>query len=104
MPRKATPKPEVSADAAAPEKKPARRKAPAATHKPATPRKPRAMKATSYASAPFDADSHRQAIERQAYFNWIERGCVHGDPAADWLRAEEEVRQRYLRSTASTRP
>lgn len=104
MPRKAITKSELSSDAPAPEKKPARAKSPAAKHKTAAPRKPRAVKSPAYTPQPFDPAEHRQEIELQAYFYWIERGCAPGDPQADWMRAEDEVRQRYLRSTASTRP
>jgi len=85
------------------EKKSARANAPAAKHKTSTPRMARAA-AASVAQASACSDPPFEEIERQAYFYWVDRGFSPGDPTADWLRAEEEVRQRYLRNTASTRP
>ena len=88
MPRKTSPKPETPT-----EKKPARSNALPVKHKMA-----RVAAAGQAFSLPYEE------IERQAYFYWVDRNYEPGDPTADWLRAEEEVRQRYLRSTASTRP
>jgi hypothetical protein len=39
-------------------------------------------------------------ISRLAYSYWVERGCTPGDPLADWLRAESEVRTRRVLSAA----
>jgi gamma-glutamyl:cysteine ligase YbdK (ATP-grasp superfamily) len=34
-----------------------------------------------------------EAIAKQAYFYWVERGYQGGSPAADWVRAEQELKQ-----------
>ena len=103
MPRKATPKPEVPAEAKAPAKKAARPKAPAAAHKTAAKKTP-ARTEPAVPVIEFQIEAHRAEIERQAYFYWVERGYAPGNPSEDWVRAEAEIRQRYLRKTASTRP
>ena len=36
----------------------------------------------------------REEIARVAYSLWEARGCQHGNPDEDWLRAEEQLRQR----------
>jgi hypothetical protein len=36
----------------------------------------------------------QEAIARLAYFYWEERGCPNDSPDEDWLRAEEELRNR----------
>jgi len=33
----------------------------------------------------------RQQIQEKAYFNWINRGRVHGDDTNDWLEAEQQM-------------
>ena len=97
MPRKTAPRVEVPAEV-----KPVPAKSQAARHKPTASRPVRpAVKQT--AKEPATELPHGE-IQRLAYNYWLERGCTPGDPTADWLRAEAEVRQRYLRNTASTRP
>jgi hypothetical protein len=44
-------------------------------------------------AAPVAADP-REEIARIAYSYWQARGCVGGDPLEDWVRAENEYRQR----------
>ena len=41
------------------------------------------------------AESFRAAVARVAYLYWEARGCQGGSPAADWLRAEQELRAAY---------
>jgi len=38
----------------------------------------------------------REEIARLAYSLWEARGCQGGSPDEDWLRAEQELRQRAL--------
>ena len=40
-------------------------------------------------------------IQERAYFIYLARGGVSGDPAADWLRAERELREEF-RTSART--
>ena len=71
-----------------------------------TPKKPSARKKTSASAAAVkEIAPKRQAgakvtaisvshedIARLAHQYWIERGHQHGNDAADWLRAEQELR------------
>jgi Protein of unknown function (DUF2934) len=41
-----------------------------------------------------------EAIAEQAYLYWEARGCQGGDPASDWARAEEELKQRVMTASA----
>ena len=41
-----------------------------------------------------DGDEVEIRIRRRAYEIYLERGGVRGDPLADWIRAEREVRSR----------
>jgi hypothetical protein len=41
----------------------------------------------------------REEIARLAYSLWEARGCQGGNPDEDWLRAEEQLRQRALTTT-----
>jgi hypothetical protein len=38
-----------------------------------------------------DETAIQQKIRERAYFNWINRGCVHGDELNDWMDAEQQV-------------
>lgn len=67
---------------------------PAATHK-APARKVAVRKPVAAAAPEFDIEMHRAEIEREAYFQWINRGGGHGSDAQDWLRAVEIVKARY---------
>lgn len=40
------------------------------------------------------ADAFHAEVTRVAYGYWVSRGYAAGDPVADWLRAEAEVRAR----------
>ena len=40
------------------------------------------------------SNEQREQIEKLAYQLWEQRGRPLGSPGEDWLRAEEEVRQR----------
>ncbi len=33
----------------------------------------------------------REAIEQEAYFHWLERGCPEGDALTDWVEAERKL-------------
>jgi hypothetical protein len=57
--------------------------------------KPRAAKVAKPVVV-FDSREHRAEIERRAFFNWLERGGAHGHAAEDWIRAEMEVRDRWV--------
>lgn len=84
--RKAAPGTEPGA-----EKLSAKTTSPAATHK-APARKP-AVEETLEPPA-FDTALHHQEISREAYFNWLRRGCPHGSAQEDWLAAVALVRAR----------
>ncbi len=55
--------------------------------------KPKAVKVTAVAAAPV-IEITQEAIAIQAYYYWEARGRQGGDAAADWARAEEELRRR----------
>jgi len=78
--------------------KPAVASTPAATHK-APSRKPlvQAVPETlaAAAGASFDSAHHHEEISREAYFNWLRRGCPHGSAHVDWHAAIEVVYARY---------
>jgi hypothetical protein len=38
-------------------------------------------------------------IQERAYYNYLARGGVDGDPASDWLRAERELREEFGRAS-----
>jgi hypothetical protein len=42
----------------------------------------------------------KEAISEQAYLYWEARGCQGGDPVSDWVRAEEELKQRTTAAQA----
>jgi hypothetical protein len=48
------------------------------------------------------AESRRQMIEEAAYFRAEKRGFTSGDPANDWLIAEEEIDQLLAARAAPT--
>lgn len=78
-------------ETAASEVKPAAKtRSAAATHK--TPVRRTANKAAP--AVGIDVEAHRAEIEREAYFNWVNRGGAHGQDTTDWLRAVETVRAR----------
>jgi hypothetical protein len=73
----------TAAESAAP--KAVRTRSAAATHK---------ARATPAAPA-LRPELFQEEIARQAYAYWLERGGAHGHHHEDWLRAEQEVKQRY---------
>jgi hypothetical protein len=34
----------------------------------------------------------QEELEMAAYYKWLERGCPHGDPMADWIEAEKHLK------------
>lgn len=44
------------------------------------------------------AEEFHAEVTRVAYGYWVSRGYAPGDPVADWLRAEAEVRARLSRA------
>ena len=46
----------------------------------------------------------RREIEQRAYFIYLQRGGNGGDPVADWLRAERELREELQARHRSSRP
>jgi len=90
----------TSAAAAAGTEKPAKASSPAATHKAPTRKSivhdiPETHAAV--AGAAFDSGNHHEEISREAYFNWLRRGCPDGTAHEDWEVAVESVRTRYAR-------
>jgi hypothetical protein len=53
--------------------------------------------ASSELAAPAANGDSREEIARIAYGYWVARGYVAGDPLEDWVRAENEYRQRLGR-------
>ncbi len=45
----------------------------------------------------------RREIEQRAYFIYLQRGGTGGDPVADWLRAERELREEFQNRQRSSR-
>ena len=45
----------------------------------------------------YDAAAHQKEIAQVAYRMWLERADRPGSPEDDWLKAETEVRARYVR-------
>jgi hypothetical protein len=75
---------------------PSRRKSgsrPRAKHSPTT-----GETSTQSSAAVTAFEPSREEIAELAYLYWEARGCLHGSPEEDWLRAEQELR---LRSTAA---
>ncbi|MEX2261386.1 MAG: DUF2934 domain-containing protein [Bryobacteraceae bacterium] len=44
---------------------------------------------------PVPEEIDREAVANLAYSYWLKRGNQGGSPEEDWLRAEEELRERY---------
>ena len=55
---------------------------------------------TESAAAQTNPENQREAIAKIAYSYWEARGCRPGDALEDWVRAEQEYRQR----SAAARP
>lgn len=77
------------------------RTAPSKAAEPKTHRSPRRVPKS--ATAPtleleYDAKAHQKEIAQVAYRIWLERADRPGSPEDDWLKAEAEVRARYVRS------
>ena len=63
-----------------------------------TTKKTAAVKVKVEAAAPvMSAEEIHAEITRVAHGYWVERNYAPGDPMADWLRAEAEVRTRFVR-------
>jgi len=45
----------------------------------------------------YDAAAHQKEIAQVAYRIWLERADRPGSPEDDWLKADAEVRARYIR-------
>jgi hypothetical protein len=84
--------------------KPAAKRTAAAKHSTA-PAKKTPLKSATADSAPnatveVYVEVDREEIARQAYLYWEARGYQGGDPAQDWARAEQELKQRAMVATA----
>ena len=44
----------------------------------------------------YDAKAHQKEIAQVAYRIWLERADRPGSPEDDWIKAEAEVRARYV--------
>ncbi|HBY64331.1 MAG TPA: hypothetical protein DEH78_31290 [Solibacterales bacterium] len=89
----------AAAAAPAPAKKSTRTtsaKSAAATHKAPAKRTPKSKAQTAPAPEPaaLQTVDFQEEVARLAYQYWEDRGRTHGDPQADWFRAEAEVRAR----------
>jgi hypothetical protein len=90
-PRRRAVKAAATVEGAAEKPKAPRTKRVAATHKSAA----RAAAAALEVPPAFDPALHADEIRREAYYQWLNRGCAHGDDAGDWFRAVEAVKTRY---------
>jgi hypothetical protein len=75
------------------------RTAPSKAAEPKTHRSP--GRVPKSASAPtleleYDAKAHQKEIAQVAYRIWLERADRPGSPEDDWIKAEAEVRARYV--------
>lgn len=59
-------------------------------------RKPGSATTVTYTPGPTDDE-----IRCRAYEIYVQRGCAPGDPKADWLQAERELREYHQAFTAS---
>lgn len=57
----------------------------------------RVPKIASAPTIPYNATAHQKEIAQVAYRIWLERADRPGSPEDDWLKAEVEVRARYVR-------
>jgi hypothetical protein len=76
------------------------RTAPSKAAEPKAHRSPRRV--SKSAPAPvleYDATGHQKEIAQVAYRIWLERADRPGSPEDDWLKAEAEVRARYVTDT-----
>jgi hypothetical protein len=74
------------------------RTAPSKAVEPKTHRSPRRVpKVASAATPEYDPAAHQKEIAQVAYRIWLERADRPGSPEDDWLKAEVEVRARYVR-------
>jgi hypothetical protein len=74
------------------------RTAPSKAAEPKTHRSPRRVPKITTAPIPeYDATAHQKEIAQVAYRIWLERADRPGSPEDDWLKAEVEVRARYVR-------
>lgn len=74
------------------------RTAPPKAAEPKAHRSPRRV--PKLAAAPileYDPAAHQKEIAQVAYRIWLERADRPGSPEDDWLKAEVEVRARYVR-------
>jgi len=61
-------------------------------------RSPRRVPKSAPAPIPeYDAATHQKEIAQVAYRIWLERADRPGSPEDDWLKADAEVRSRYVR-------
>lgn len=62
--------------------------------------RPRLIRSTRAAAPNKSSAVSHELIARQAYWLFLERGCVHGHDLDDWLAAEREL----LESQAAAAP
>ena len=87
--------------------KPAAKRTASAKHSATSPKKAAAMEviasadqAAAETSSATPVVVSQEAIAEQAYLYWEARGYQGGDPVSDWVRAEEELKQRASAATA----
>ena len=74
------------------------RTAPSKAVEPKTHRSPRRVpKIAPPSILEYDPAAHQKEIAQVAYRIWLERADRPGSPEDDWLKAEVEVRARYVR-------
>ncbi len=106
MPRKTNPEKDPISSSASPAGARSRRAGTSRTQHPAKaaenpvmPDRDQERPARAEATAAVDCELSHEQIARLAYALWEARGCQHGNPEEDWLRAEQELRGHAL-STA----
>jgi hypothetical protein len=85
--------------------KPAAKRTAAAKHSTNAPKKTAAKTEVASAAAEVSIPTtaavvSQEAIAEQAYLYWEARGFQGGDSVSDWVRAEEELRQRAMAAQA----
>ena len=74
------------------------RTAPSKAVEPKSHRSPRRVpKSAPAPTLEYDPAAHQKEIAQVAYRMWLERADRPGSPEDDWLKAEVEVRGRYVR-------
>lgn len=70
-------------------------------HEERSARRPAAAAATEFVGGSRPAAPNEDMIRMAAYFIYLARGASPGDAVADWLKAEAELRDMFMRRTGA---